>query len=87
MPSFLVLLSTLQISLWNWRLDVGDGKTVEHLECSREKLRQERNTYLELVCLIYPLLKNYIYSIPLPAKTLFSCRSNSCILICFVRPI
>lgn len=30
-------------------LDVGDGKTVEHLECSREKLRQERNTYLELV--------------------------------------
>ncbi|XP_052303446.1 uncharacterized protein LOC18105927 isoform X7 [Populus trichocarpa] len=30
-------------------LDVGDGKTVEHLECSREKLRHERNTYLELV--------------------------------------
>ncbi|KAG6746343.1 hypothetical protein POTOM_050883 [Populus tomentosa] len=41
--------STLQISLWNWRLDVGDGKTVNHPECSREKLRQERNTYLELV--------------------------------------
>lgn len=30
-------------------LDVGDGKTAEHLECSREKLRHERNTYLELV--------------------------------------
>ncbi|KAG6747374.1 hypothetical protein POTOM_049778 [Populus tomentosa] len=30
-------------------LDVGDGKTVNHPECSREKLRQERNTYLELV--------------------------------------
>ncbi|XP_011015737.1 PREDICTED: uncharacterized protein LOC105119307 isoform X2 [Populus euphratica] len=29
-------------------LDVGDGKTAEHLECSREKLRHERNTYLEL---------------------------------------
>uniref|UniRef100_A0A3N7HVF3 Uncharacterized protein n=1 Tax=Populus trichocarpa TaxID=3694 RepID=A0A3N7HVF3_POPTR len=28
-------------------LDVGDGKTVEHLECSREKLRHERNAYLE----------------------------------------
>jgi hypothetical protein len=53
MPSFLVLLSTLQISLRNWRLDVGDGKTVEHLERSREKLRHERNAYLEQVCLIY----------------------------------
>ncbi|XP_073260983.1 uncharacterized protein [Populus alba] len=30
-------------------LDVGDGKTEEHPECSREKLRHERNTYLELV--------------------------------------
>ncbi|KAJ6869599.1 hypothetical protein NC651_034358 [Populus alba x Populus x berolinensis] len=30
-------------------LDVGDGKTAEHRECSREKLRHERNTYLELV--------------------------------------
>ncbi|KAL3570215.1 hypothetical protein D5086_027464, partial [Populus alba] len=30
-------------------LDVGDGKTVNHPECSREKLRQERNTYLELI--------------------------------------
>ncbi|KAJ6869596.1 hypothetical protein NC651_034358 [Populus alba x Populus x berolinensis] len=33
-----------------WKLlDVGDGKTAEHRECSREKLRHERNTYLELV--------------------------------------
>ncbi|KAL3570231.1 hypothetical protein D5086_027480 [Populus alba] len=30
-------------------LDVGDGKTEEHPECSREKLRHERNTYLELI--------------------------------------
>ncbi|XP_073260982.1 uncharacterized protein [Populus alba] len=29
-------------------LDVGDGKTEEHPECSRDKLRHERNTYLEL---------------------------------------
>ncbi|XP_011000160.1 PREDICTED: uncharacterized protein LOC105107809 isoform X2 [Populus euphratica] len=28
-------------------LDAGNGKTVDHLACSREKLRQERNTYLE----------------------------------------
>jgi hypothetical protein len=69
MPSFLVLLSTLQISLWNWRLDVGDGKTVEHLECSREKLRHERNAYLEQVCLIYVPSPEELYILhPLACK-------------------
>ncbi|KAJ6971067.1 hypothetical protein NC653_035374 [Populus alba x Populus x berolinensis] len=39
-------------------LDVGDGKTVNHPECSREKLRQERNTYLELhVAFLYVCMK------------------------------
>ncbi|KAG6746346.1 hypothetical protein POTOM_050886 [Populus tomentosa] len=37
-------------------LDVGDGKTEEHPECSRDKLRHERNTYLELTLIMIPFV-------------------------------